>query len=431
MPNYFNYITQNTEDIESVAAFYLIPTGDNRFKLIASPEQITNLKRDRLTNSNCYWRLTWAQIEPHVALLFPQNNLRDTPMTVAELETLFGFDQNQLEQNSRLFAQTFIDENNLPAIVTRLRTSTDNEVVRDILNHVIAEGPNAGLSVAFWLACTNHGQALLAANHHRLANLINQETLNQVITQGPNAGLSVAYELACTDDGQALLVANHHRLANLINQETLNQVITQGRNAGQSVAWRLAMTPISVALLAINHYRLANLINQQTVNQVITEGPDAGKSVAAFLAMNPGGAALLAANHHRLANLITLKTLNHVITEGPYAGRSVAFWLAANPEGQALLTANQNYLANRITLETLNYVIPAGPLMGHSVASYLSRNPTALNPYRLFNLTSRHAPPAQGINYDTAHNKRAREESDDEDNTPDDHLNKKTCANNS
>ncbi len=212
MPNYFNYVTLETEDIASAATFYLVPVADNRFKLIASPEPVANLRRDRITNSNCYWPLTWAQIEPHVAQLFPENHLRDSPLIGAEVEALFGLNQNQLEPNRRLFAQTFIDGNNLPAIIRRLRPTTDNEVVSNILNHVLTEGPGAGYPVAFILASGSRGQGLLAANQHRLANLINQQTLNHVIANGPYAGTSVAFSLAATPEGRALLAANHHRL---------------------------------------------------------------------------------------------------------------------------------------------------------------------------------------------------------------------------
>ncbi len=149
MPTYFNYITLETEAITSAAAFYLVPVGDNRFKLIVSPEPLANLTRDCLTHSDRYWLLTWAHIEPHVAQLFPENHLRDAPLTGAEVQTLFGFNQNQLEQNRRLFLQTFIDSNNLPAMMTRLRTSNDNEIIRYVLNHVLTTGPSADQSVAF------------------------------------------------------------------------------------------------------------------------------------------------------------------------------------------------------------------------------------------------------------------------------------------
>lgn len=139
VPDYFNYLSQCFEGTESAVAFYLVPSGLEQFKLIASPEQPMTINFDRITKSDRYWPLTLTQeqIEANQAVLFPSNLLRDAPFTVGEVEEVFGFTQAMLEQDVRFFPQLVINGYDIHEMITLLDTSADVETVRDTANTLL------------------------------------------------------------------------------------------------------------------------------------------------------------------------------------------------------------------------------------------------------------------------------------------------------
>ncbi len=212
-------------------------------------------------------------------------------------------------------------------ILRHLRCVRD---ARQILNYVVQEGFNKGMSLALVLAFSSEGMKLLVANNHRLAGLISEATLNHVIQEGANKGLSLALLLASFSEGRNLLAANNHPLAGLISEATLNHVVQEGPNKEKSLALALAYSSEGMALLAANNHRLAGLISEAMLNHVIQEGPNKGMSLALALASSSEGMALLAANNYRLAGLISEAILTQVIRAGPNQGKSITSLLTAN-----------------------------------------------------------------------------------------------------
>ncbi len=136
MQTYFNYITREIEDICSVQAFYLVACGGDRYKLIASPEPLNTMNSDRLTRCNSYWLLTWAQIEPHLAELFPHNQLRDEPLGSDEIVSLFGLTHAQLELDRQFFSPLILAGHNVNAMIHLLSNSTNPAAIRPIVSEL-------------------------------------------------------------------------------------------------------------------------------------------------------------------------------------------------------------------------------------------------------------------------------------------------------
>ena len=71
---YFNYVTQEDEDIRTALSFYLICTNaqTQRYSVIASPQDTLVLSSYPLTRSQDYWPISCRQIEnAPQANLFP------------------------------------------------------------------------------------------------------------------------------------------------------------------------------------------------------------------------------------------------------------------------------------------------------------------------------------------------------------------------
>jgi len=89
---YFNYVTQEEEDIQTAVSFYLICTNaqTQRYSVIASPLDVLTLPSCPLTRSRDYWPISWEQIEnAPQAHLFPQGCLRGEPLTLDDVQEYF------------------------------------------------------------------------------------------------------------------------------------------------------------------------------------------------------------------------------------------------------------------------------------------------------------------------------------------------------
>ena len=149
-----------------------------------------------------------------------------------------------------------------------------SQIDTETLNRMCPEGPNKGKSVAFFLAGTQKGQAILACNNCALALQITADRLNQVVVEGTFKGQSVAFFLARTPEGQAILAHNNCALGLQITAATLNQVIEEGPHKGKSVAFLLSETEKGRSLLKDKNYALGELIiNRDEMTPTFNEGP--------------------------------------------------------------------------------------------------------------------------------------------------------------
>ena len=84
---YFNYITQENESIDTAKDFYFIRGKHNNgfCKFIVSPQIVELLKEDALTKSQQYYRVKKSWVMRHQALLFPNNMTRSEPLLVSQL----------------------------------------------------------------------------------------------------------------------------------------------------------------------------------------------------------------------------------------------------------------------------------------------------------------------------------------------------------
>ena len=96
---YFNYVTQEEEDIQTAVSFYLICTNaqTQRYSVIASPLDVLTLPSCPLTRSRDYWPISWEQIEnAPQAHLFPQRHLRGEPLTLDDVQEYFKFNPQMM-----------------------------------------------------------------------------------------------------------------------------------------------------------------------------------------------------------------------------------------------------------------------------------------------------------------------------------------------
>jgi len=96
---YFNYVTQEDEDIRTAVSFYLICTNaqTQRYSVIASPQDALTLLSCPLTRSVEYWPISRQQIEnAPQANLFPQGHLRGEPLTLDDVQEYFKFNPQMM-----------------------------------------------------------------------------------------------------------------------------------------------------------------------------------------------------------------------------------------------------------------------------------------------------------------------------------------------
>ena len=96
---YFNYVTQEEEDIQTAVSFYLICTNaqTQRYSVIASPQDPLTLSSCPLTRSQDYWPISRQQIEnAPQANLFPQGHLRGEPLTLDDVQEYFKFNPQMM-----------------------------------------------------------------------------------------------------------------------------------------------------------------------------------------------------------------------------------------------------------------------------------------------------------------------------------------------
>lgn len=96
MPLYENYVTGKQEDISTAVDFYLVPISGDQFIFRAISQGINTLEADPFTFGENFIFLTHQQITANAALLFPNDVIRETPLTYAEVEQLFS--ATQVEQ---------------------------------------------------------------------------------------------------------------------------------------------------------------------------------------------------------------------------------------------------------------------------------------------------------------------------------------------
>ena len=92
MPTYYNYLTLDLEDISTAQAFYLIQLDTDKYRFCAIPNALNMLSMDPYVRATEYWPITRKQVsnaDPNT--LFPNDEIRNTPLTLQEVESVFHF----------------------------------------------------------------------------------------------------------------------------------------------------------------------------------------------------------------------------------------------------------------------------------------------------------------------------------------------------
>ena len=95
MSNYFNYMSQEDESIDTAQAFYIIclDSGLQRYKLVASPLALNLLQSDPETRIARYWPITREQIDnAPQAQIFDGDDICTAPFSLAQIQDFFDFD---------------------------------------------------------------------------------------------------------------------------------------------------------------------------------------------------------------------------------------------------------------------------------------------------------------------------------------------------
>lgn len=218
-----------------------------------------------------------------------------------------------------------------------------------------------GITVAFDLASHGSGLDRLTANNNELGSQITAPTLNRILNNRdhdvmtihtvdrfeeitmPLNGESVAFRLAKTARGRALLNFDNYALGSKIDAQALNSIVTQGKDAGYSVALLLATNPAGLELLCANNYALGLKISPENLNTTVRQGPLAGRSVGAILAGSAAGRALLNADDGRLLRACNPALFCNVLQKNNEANLGLNMNAAA---AQQYLDANFNYFAD-------------------------------------------------------------------------------------
>ena len=103
MPNFYNFLTMENEDINQAAAFYLVRLDDNRFKFCASPLEPGRMPFDPYTRAQEYWIIDRSIIDgagqEQIDLLFPNGEIQNSGFSTAQLHDLLGFTPNERPSN--------------------------------------------------------------------------------------------------------------------------------------------------------------------------------------------------------------------------------------------------------------------------------------------------------------------------------------------
>ena len=83
---------------------------------------------------------------------------------------------------------------------------------------------------------TNESMDLLQLNNNDLINRVDQSLINALVDDGHYKGASVAFLLAGTPEGRAILQADNYRLAGLIDENSLNHVVEQYTGNEESIS---------------------------------------------------------------------------------------------------------------------------------------------------------------------------------------------------
>lgn len=201
-------------------------------------------------------------------------------------------------------------------------TANNNEILLNIdeetMNVMMINPAYQGFSAAFWLTYSITSLQAWWANDQNdpdAGNEIYVETLNHVISVSTYKGTSLAYMLATTAEGRAMLTTQ--ALGNLIDAIALNSIIPVGGLAdhvGKSTAFWLSAYPEGRTKLAASQ-ALRALITKQTLNYYVKD--DNGKlvgSVGTNLMKTDDGRKILAADDYAL-----LKKMDYrILEQAPY-----------------------------------------------------------------------------------------------------------------
>ena len=208
-------------------------------------------------------------------------------------------------------------------------------------------------SIAFWLARSQMGRKVLAADDGKLIKSIGEDTPNAVISSGHHAGTSVLYWLGESDDGRRLLSA-HQSVRDKINAQGLNSLMSYTDEADTSALYWLTSDELGRELLAADSGKLIGLIEEKALNTVVAFGKEAHTSALYWLAKNADGREFLLV-HANLRKIITNRGLNYSKASGDDAGASVLYWLANSVQGCKILADNQDADEVIITAEDRVY----------------------------------------------------------------------------
>ena len=248
------------------------------------------------------------------------------------------------------------------------------KIEKNVLNDMIPNGPDKGISALWFFSSGPEGIQLLATHQRLLGELADASALNQVAEQY-HQKTSALFWLVSTLNGLDLLTKHPRLLEELANDSALNHLIANGPNKGKSALWLLASSPRGLSLLQ-KHPRLLELAKASALNHRFNERNEAkGISALFWLAKSIEGRTLLAEHPRLLNELADAPALNRVIHTGEHNGISPLCWLAGTPDGIQLLKTHPKLLRELAYASALNHVIPAGPYKGTSALWWLARTP--------------------------------------------------------
>lgn len=140
---YFNYISQEHEDIETANDFYLIFDKNEKkeikqYKFIVSPEITDYIQRDAVSGSDEYFHITKTQVHENESILFPNNYIRDRPLSCRNVIDIFGFDP-RVQKPAKFGTGPLQQITTAIEQLLRYATRTTKQAAKDLAN--LAQNP--------------------------------------------------------------------------------------------------------------------------------------------------------------------------------------------------------------------------------------------------------------------------------------------------
>lgn len=99
MNTYFNDLTQETESIDKAIDFYITPSEDGQYVFVVSPTDVNTCQNCPITNAKEFWTISRQHVNANLAVLFPNNIMRNDLLTIDEVQEYFGFFPDNTQAN--------------------------------------------------------------------------------------------------------------------------------------------------------------------------------------------------------------------------------------------------------------------------------------------------------------------------------------------